>query len=207
MTAIASVTPTDLSHVTVAFDAAIDAATIPATAWTVTPVVSSSAPCNVIDVVVDPSNLLAELLVGAGMSAGQSYVFAVTGALDATSAPIVPPDNQGTGVAPTIDAPSPEWPHAYLRAITQALGEEAQLLAGHPTTQLVRDLPWDATTAFVVSTLGFASSGAFFASGRRYIYTAKADMVLQGIVPDHTDGNDLPAGTEVHSDAAAVEPD
>lgn len=205
MTAIVTATPLDLTHVRVTFDAAVDPSTMPPSAWAITPP-AGAAPASVLAVAPAPGNIVVDLLVGAALSAGETYGFLVAGAFDALGVPIVGPGNQANGTAPMLDAPSAEWPHPYLDAITQALAEEAQLVAGHPTTQTIRDLPWDAADAYVVSTLGFAAAGAFFAGGRRYTYTAKTDMVLSGLVADHVDGTALPAGTEVHHDASAVEP-
>lgn len=94
-----------------------------------------------------------------------------------------------------------------LEAVTRALGEEMQVLAGRPMTRLTATLAHNDTSASVETTLGFAAVGSFWCRGRRYTYTSKTDTSFAGIEPDHTDGQDIGAGADVTCDAAAVLPD
>lgn len=204
MTTLTSVTPSDLRHAMAGFDAAVEPATMTAEKWSVVGP-AGAMPATVIKATPQAGNQLLDLVLGAAMSSGQTYAFTVTGGDDALGNPVVPPNNTANGAAPgALDEPSPEWPHPYMDALTQALGQEFQDFGGRPVTQLSQDLDWNGLVAYVVSTLGFPASGDFFAAGRRYTYTGKTDVSFTGLTVDHTDGLALPAGTEVYCDAATA---
>lgn len=205
MAGLTSVSADSLTKCTAAFGVQVKPETVQAPSWAVT-APAGAQPVDVVLVEVQPGGLLATLYVATQLTPNKTYNFAITGGKSVGNADLNPA-SQNCAVGAITPKLSSEWPHGGLDALTQTLGEEIQQFCGAPMTKLLVNLAFDATVAFVESTLGFASKGAIFISNRRYTYTSKTDCAFHGLSYTVNDGQVLPQGSEVLCDARAIFPD
>lgn len=203
---LVSVTPSSLSRALAAFSGPVDPVTVSGgQAWGIS-TGAGNQPVTVVDAVVRAGDQDVDLYLSTRCSPGQTYTAECPGAKDPLGGDVVP--DSVNFQAPVINNPAlPEWPHGLLRSYTRAVAQEVQAFCGEPVTLLLRDLVDGDTVAFVESTLGLEAAGAVYIRGRRFTYTSRTDCSLSGLTPAFSDGQTLPAGSEVVCDARAVVPD
>lgn len=109
---------------------------------------------------------------------------------------------------PALVSPSTEWPHPILQALTRALAEEVQTLAGRAVTRLTADFAEAGAVATVETTLGFPSSGQFCCGGKLFNYTGRTDSTFTGCtVAKVYDGVGISAGIEVFAVPTSWKPE
>jgi hypothetical protein len=194
----------------VSADAALDPVTaqVPSN-WSVLPA-STGVPVAATVATLSATATSVELHVETGLSPSEDYDVTAPGVLGADLLPLTGTD---TLTAPGSDPDlSDEWPHGPLRAILRAACDELSTYADRLTTISTRDFADGDTVLHGETFLGWPATGAFWAAGRRYTYTAvdASYMTLTGVrraaaTPD--DGQTLTDGAEVLHDVAAYLPD
>lgn len=184
MATLSAITVADLQHLTATFDADMDMSSLDgAIQWSI------ALPVGVVPALVtnavprDNSLRIVDLIVGPALTSGQSFDLVATNAKTAGGAPLLLVEKTKTFVVPVQNGDMSEWPHEILREWTRLIGEEFQQVAGVASTRLVEAFPSDGGTAFVETTLGFPSAGAFFVGVRKYTYTGKSPVSFTGCAP------------------------
>nr|CAB4128530.1 hypothetical protein UFOVP114_39 [uncultured Caudovirales phage] len=192
--ALSSVTVQKLGNVRAILDATL--ADADPARWTVTTPPGAQPVC-VVQVSPETGMLGATLWLSTLLTPGATYQFQLDGgtAVDCVVDDGILPEVYGDDVS-------------VLDALTQAIGEECQNVAGVPATRLIDNLADGATTAYVESTLNFPSKGEAWIGPRLFTYSSLTDNSLRGLaLLSVSDGQPIPMYSLVVCNARAVLPD
>ena len=193
MASLISVIASSPTRAVALFDADMDTATLTGgAAWA-----SIEATGEMLCEVTDSYPLGArsfELSIGPAMSPGAVYdIIAADTIRDAAGGTLSLGQRTDTVTAPSEMLGDPVEDYTAMEAVTEAVADEGQQLAGAPTTKAVANGVAPFTAWFVESTLEFPDSGAFFCRGLRFSYTSRGEVSFRGVTQD-AGQNPMPAG-------------
>ena len=186
MAYLVSVTPLSPTRALALFSAPMDPATLVGGAAWASVGATGALPCQVTaSEPVEGTPEACDICIGPALAPG--YVFTIIAAdtvRDAGGGTLTLGDRTQTFTALSEMLQNPRDGYTVWEAITEAMAECAQDLAGSPTTLTVSSPTQPYSQWFVESTLGFPNVGSFFCGGRRFSYTSKGEVSINGVTLD-----------------------
>lgn len=182
MTALSSVSQSDLFTVVVVADGALQESSAENISnWAVATDDGSGASCAIVSATLSP-NTTVTLKVHPELSPNGSYTITSDNVLDASATALTTEElslTVGTSTLPSQNLTKPF--QGLLEGLFSAIGEELDDLNGVPATRLVNPANFGDARIYVESTLGFSTAASFYLDGMLVKYSSKTDGSFEGL--------------------------